>query len=837
MQANDTLLEILDEGDDDFNLDGEDKAKASVAANENVYFPLIQLYTFFLFMFQTLFRISDTAMNILLKFLSMFFTSVGKQVSLPTNFTSALPDSLYSARKFSCNARDQFKRYVCCPTCHSLYSFEECVIKLANGHMESKTCSFTPFPTHPQRQHRTPCGTPLLKRVKTKSGKLSLYPRLVYCYKSIIDSLQEMLKRPDFLEKCELWRSEERDEGLLTDVYDGEIWREFLEPGGIPFLNLPNNFAFQINVDWFRPFQHTQHSEGAIYMTIMNLPRKERFLQENVILVGVIPGPSEPSLHINTLLTPLVNELNQLWKGITLKNCFDHPVLVRAALLCCSCDVPAARKVCGFCGHRAKKGCSKCLMTFPVNAFGELPDYSNFDRSLWTPRTNEHHRMIAQRFRKSKTRAQQQDIEKEFGIRYSVLLELPYFDAARMCVVDPMHNLLLGTARHMVDTWKEKQILSKKHFDDIQQKVDSFVSPSDIGRVPMKISSGFAGFTAEQWKNWTIFYSLFALKDILPSQHYNCWHLFVKVCFLLCRRSIAWEQIQEADQIIFQFLRLFKQLYGAEKCNINMHLHGHLAKCIEDFGPVYSFWCFAYERMNGILGAYPTNTHHISVQYMRRFLDSKSCAPAYWPPEYVNEYFPVLKHCTYQKGSLMQTNLETEISEGTFSPLPPIQEESLTSSQMQELHSYFQNMLDGQSFQILMLCRHTKALSVGDFILGAKGSQHSKSHFVLAHRSHEQIELAEILCFLECIAITSDSRTVKLWTACIKWYMTHPCKVWYGHPVEVWTTTSSPGSFLIPVRNISSRVVHVKCTRDFGRSLTNDTVYVVVPLMSNRLHF
>lgn len=60
---------------------------------------------------------------------------------------------------------------------------------------------------------------------------------------------------------------------------------------------------------------NTQHSEGAIYLTIMNLPRKERFLQENVILVGVIPGPSEPSPNINTFLRPLVKELNQLWTG------------------------------------------------------------------------------------------------------------------------------------------------------------------------------------------------------------------------------------------------------------------------------------------------------------------------------------------------------------------------------------------------------------------------------------------------------------------------------------------------------------------------------------------
>ena len=73
-------------------------------------------------------------------------------------------------------------------------------------------------------------------------------------------------------------------------------------------------------------------------------------------------------------------------------------------------------------------------------------------------------------------------------------------------------------------------------------------------------------------------------------------------------------------------------------------------------------------------------------------------------------------------------NLETEISEGTFSPLPPIQERSLSPSEIQELRPYFEAMLNGQAFQVLMLCRYTKTLSVGEFVIGAKGSKHSKSH-------------------------------------------------------------------------------------------------------------
>ena len=43
-------------------------------------------------------------------------------------------------------------------------------------------------------------------------------------------------------------------------------------------------------------------------------------------------------------------------------------VSIRAALLCVGCDIPAARKVCGFVGHRALKGCLKCLQFFPTTA-------------------------------------------------------------------------------------------------------------------------------------------------------------------------------------------------------------------------------------------------------------------------------------------------------------------------------------------------------------------------------------------------------------------------------------------------------------------------------------
>ena len=62
------------------------------------------------------------------------------------------------------------------------------------------------FPNHPQRQHRQPCGQCLMKKIKSSRGVLSLHPRLIYSYKSVIESLQEMVLKPGFIEKCELWR-------------------------------------------------------------------------------------------------------------------------------------------------------------------------------------------------------------------------------------------------------------------------------------------------------------------------------------------------------------------------------------------------------------------------------------------------------------------------------------------------------------------------------------------------------------------------------------------------------------------------------------------------------
>jgi hypothetical protein len=104
-----------------------------------------------------------------------------------------------------------------------------------------------------------------------------------------------------------------------------------------------------LNIDWFQPFDRTNYSTGAIYAIICNLPHDICFKRENLILLGLLPGLNEVSLHkINHYLAPIVNELISLWEGITLNRMYEHQEekKIHAALIMVLCDIPAARKIC-----------------------------------------------------------------------------------------------------------------------------------------------------------------------------------------------------------------------------------------------------------------------------------------------------------------------------------------------------------------------------------------------------------------------------------------------------------------------------------------------------------
>ena len=83
-----------------------------------------------------------------------------------------------------------------------------------------------------------------------------------------------------------------------------------------------------------------------------------------------------------------------------------------------------------------------------------------------------------------------------------ILLQLPYFYAPKMLTINRMHNLFLGSAKHFFkNIVVALDCITVAQFDVIQNRVNTFTVPSGIGRIPMKIASGFSNFTADQWIN------------------------------------------------------------------------------------------------------------------------------------------------------------------------------------------------------------------------------------------------------------------------------------------------------------------------------------------------
>ena len=170
-----------------------------------------------------------------------------------------------------------------------------------------------------------------------------------------------------------------------------------------------------------------------------------------------------------------------------------------------------------------------------------------------------------------------------------------------MLLIDPMHNLFLGTAKRFArKLWIGRDILTLDDLSKIENRLRNTIVPAELGRIPVTINAG-TFLTADQWKHWTTYFSVYCLGDLLPKPQLECWRHFVLACRRLCRFSVSNDDITIAYALLLRFCKRTVELYGSEAITPNMHMHCHLAACIREFGPIHSFWLFPFERYNGIV--------------------------------------------------------------------------------------------------------------------------------------------------------------------------------------------------------------------------------------------
>ena len=236
-------------GDDGFEYGEDQSDEASSSAVQYGVSSESKVLLLFLFLWQTLHKVSDHGMLILLKFLRLFITMIGyvAKVESVVKFAQSLPQPLYMAKSYIRLGQDEFEKCVACPKCCTLYKTEECTVRKTNGRVVSKKCDNVRFPNHPQRNRRKQCGALLMKQMRFKNGSAFLYPKRLYCFKKFSDSLG--ITRPGFLEKCESWRKRDLTGNSMGDVFEGRVWKDFLDSDGDPYFSTTGNLGVMLKGD------------------------------------------------------------------------------------------------------------------------------------------------------------------------------------------------------------------------------------------------------------------------------------------------------------------------------------------------------------------------------------------------------------------------------------------------------------------------------------------------------------------------------------------------------------------------------------------------------------
>lgn len=373
--------------------------------------------------------------------------------------------------------------------------------------------------------------------------------------------------------------------------------------------------------------------------------------------------------------------------------------------------------------------------------------------------------------------------------------------------------------------------------EKVESRLEEVNSFTDIGRIPTHISGNYGVFSAAEWKNWTVTFSLYALCGILPEEDYRCWEKFVIACRILCKPFISKEDIGKVDSLLLNFCKSVERLYGLSSISCNMHLHCHLKECLLDFGPIHVYWCFSFERYNGTFGKLHTNNKGIEIQFMRKIMTSKFCETLRETMkstslyEVLGGFFEMEKNVSLVKSCLVDVVRVLKVATSTsfnFSELDPASYVSLpniykmamlTREDREFLLASYKKMYPSESFDLVnlgeVIRKYNYVVLFGEVFGSKLDCRKLRSANVMANKLLDESGCSPQIDTRPCRVdfyfqhtATVDGRDVSRIFAKVTWYQEYFDRHKYGNGLEMWFSNkykNSGASCFIPVERISHR--------------------------------
>ncbi len=154
-------------------------------------------------------------------------------------------------------------------------------------------------------------------------------------------------------------------DGKVRHVPDSKAWQH-IDNTWPNFATEPRNVKLGLAIDGANPFgdKNNAWSTWPVLLLIYNLPPWLVTKKFFMLLSIIIPGPeSVKSANFDVLITPLIEELQELWEGVRgldiLQPIGRRQFLMRAILMWTIHDFPGYGLVSG-CQHQGYKACPPC---------------------------------------------------------------------------------------------------------------------------------------------------------------------------------------------------------------------------------------------------------------------------------------------------------------------------------------------------------------------------------------------------------------------------------------------------------------------------------------------
>jgi len=120
------------------------------------------------------------------------------------------------------------------------------------------------------------------------------------------------------------------------------------------------DIALGFTTNGFAPFKKRKQTVWIQIVFNYNLPPDECFQKDNILCVGIIPGPKKPQ-DTDSFIYPLMQELLELATGVSAYDTLSCSVFaLHAYLITAFGDIPAVSMLMHMKGHNALCPCQMC---------------------------------------------------------------------------------------------------------------------------------------------------------------------------------------------------------------------------------------------------------------------------------------------------------------------------------------------------------------------------------------------------------------------------------------------------------------------------------------------